>query len=421
MWVMQRPFLGIITAVCVFGLMPVAATHADDESDLNRELSSKQGRVRELDALIDTYQDRIQEGQTEAATLENQVELLEKRIAEKTLAVERARTEIEALTLELKQIEKEIGAQEARINTQTALLAELLRRIQRGDDTSPLEVLLGKPSLSTFFAEMEEVRRLQRDLNTMLEHVKTIKIGLKEKQRARETKQQSLIDERSSLVREQRSLEAEHNYKTSLVSETKNREKDFERIMYELGQEKQETSGSIAEIETRLKERLKTVDEALARGDILFNWPIDVSKGVTALFHDPTYPFRHLFEHPGVDIRAPVGSTVKAAAGGYVAWNKTGRMYGNYTMIVHPGGFATVYAHLSKFLVQADTYVERGDAIALSGGRPGDQGAGLSSGPHLHFEVREDGIPVNPENYLPTLPPDYFDYYEEYRALKVKQ
>ena len=421
MWVMQRPFLGIITAVCVFGLMPVAATHADDESDLNRELSSKQGRVRELDALIDTYQDRIQEGQTEAATLENQVELLENRIAEKTLAVERARTEIEALTLELKQIEKEIGAQEARINTQTALLAELLRRIQRGDDTSPLEVLLGKPSLSTFFAEMEEVRRLQRDLNTMLEHVKTIKIGLKEKQRARETKQQSLIDERSSLVREQRSLEAEHNYKTSLVSETKNREKDFERIMYELGQEKQETSGSIAEIETRLKERLKTVDEALARGDILFNWPIDVSKGVTALFHDPTYPFRHLFEHPGVDIRAPVGSTVKAAAGGYVAWNKTGRMYGNYTMIVHPGGFATVYAHLSKFLVQADTYVERGDAIALSGGRPGDQGAGLSSGPHLHFEVREDGIPVNPENYLPTLPPDYFDYYEEYRALKVKQ
>src|SRR3989344_1054357 len=421
MWVMQRPFLGIITAVCVFGLMPVAVTHADDESDLNRELSSKQGRVKELDALIDAYQDRIQEGQTEAATLENQVELLENRIAEKTLAVERARTEIEALTLELKQIEKEIGAQEARINTQTALLAELLRRIQRGDDTSPLEVLLGKPSLSTFFAEMEEVRRLQRDLNTMLEHVKTIKVGLKEKQRARETTQQSLIDERSSLVREQRILEAEHNYKTSLVSETKNREKDFERIMYELGQEKQETSGSIAEIETRLKERLKTVDEALARGDILFNWPIDVSKGVTALFHDPTYPFRHLFEHPGVDIRAPVGSTVKAAAGGYVAWNKTGRMYGNYTMIVHPGGFATVYAHLSKFLVQADTYVERGDAIALSGGRPGDQGAGLSSGPHLHFEVREDGIPVNTENYLPTLPPDYFVYYEEYRALKVKQ
>jgi murein DD-endopeptidase MepM/ murein hydrolase activator NlpD len=421
---MKRLLSGIVAAITLFGGLPVAMTQAVEnanEQDLTKELNAKQGRVKELDALIDAYQGRIQQGQTEAATLENQMELLENRIAEKTLSVERARTEIDALTLEIKHIEQEIGAQEARANKQTALLADLIRRIQRGDDTSTLEILLGKPSLSSFFAEMEEVRRLQRDLGTMLEHVKTIKAGLAEKQRAREESQQALIKERASLVREQRTLEAEHNYKTSLITETKNRERDFERIMYELSQEKQETSGSIAEIETRLKERLKTVDEALARGDILFNWPVDVSKGITALFHDPTYPFRHLFEHPGVDIRASVGTTVKAAAGGYVAWNKTGRMYGNYTMIVHPGGFATVYAHLSKFLVQPDTYVERGDAIALSGGRPGDAGAGLSSGPHLHFEVREDGIPVNPENYLPTLPPDYFDYYEEYQALKVKQ
>ncbi|MBU1630090.1 M23 family metallopeptidase, partial [Patescibacteria group bacterium] len=90
------------------------------------------------------------------------------------------------------------------------------------------------------------------------------------------------------------------------------------------------------------------------------------------------------------------------AAGGYVAWNKTGRMYGNYTMIVHPGGIATIYAHLSKFIAKPDTYVERGDVIGLSGGRPGDPGAGLSTGPHLHFEVRQDGIPVNAENFLPS-------------------
>lgn len=72
-------------------------------------------------------------------------------------------------------------------------------------------------------------------------------------------------------------------------------------------------------------------------------------------------------------------------------------------MIIHPGGVATVYAHLRGFNVQGDTYVERGDVIGFSGGRPGDRGAGLSTGPHLHFEVRQNGIPTNPRQFLPSL------------------
>ena len=94
---------------------------------------------------------------------------------------------------------------------------------------------------------------------------------------------------------------------------------------------------------------------------------------------------------------------MRAAAGGYVAWTRTGNQYGNYIMLVHAGGVATVYAHLSRFGVRPETYVERGQIIGYSGGRPGDQGAGLSTGPHLLFEVRQGGIPVNPENFLPEL------------------
>jgi murein DD-endopeptidase MepM/ murein hydrolase activator NlpD len=85
-----------------------------------------------------------------------------------------------------------------------------------------------------------------------------------------------------------------------------------------------------------------------------------------------------------------------------VAWTRLGSAYGNYMMLIHPGNMATIYAHLTKFAVEPDTYVQRGQLIGYSGGMPGQPGAGLSTGPHLHFEVRQNGIPVNPENFLPV-------------------
>jgi murein DD-endopeptidase MepM/ murein hydrolase activator NlpD len=201
----------------------------------------------------------------------------------------------------------------------------------------------------------------------------------------------------------QTELEEQRLSKLSLINATQNKEDEFRKVVYELRQQQQSEAGDIQSLQDRLKDRLDSIDAALARGDVLLNWPIPVKKGISAHFHDPSYPFRKLFEHPGVDLPAPVGTPVKAAAGGYVAWNRTGKQYGNYVMVVHAGGVATVYAHLSKFGAKPDTYVERGDVIGYSGGRPGDAGAGLSTGAHLHFEVRQNGIPVNPENFLPDL------------------
>lgn len=404
----------------VFSMRLPVVRAASDVDSIESEIQRKQNRVQELDSMIGSYKEEIEKRRNEAQSLENQVIILDNRVKEKELAVERTQVEIESLTLEIDLMAKEIAIQESRISKQKLLIADLVKEINKEDDVTTIDILLTQNSLSDFFTQLESIKKLERDLGMTLDEVKDVKAALEDRKLAKQEKQDSVEEERRTLRKDMLALEAEMNFKESLILQTKESEEEFQKILYELRQQQQSTANVIATLERELQEQLRNVDDALARGDQFLSWPINPSSGITAIFHDPGYPFRHLFEHPGVDIRAGMGTAVASAGGGYVAWNKTGRMYGNYTMIVHAGGLATVYAHLSKFLASPDTFVDRGQTIALSGGAAGAPGAGLSTGPHLHFEVRKDGIPVDPENYLPQVPGSYYDYYDDYKRWKIR-
>ena len=98
--------------------------------------------------------------------------------------------------------------------------------------------------------------------------------------------------------------------------------------------------------------------------------------------------------HQGVDFAIPSGSTVMASSGGKVSSAGWSGGYGYCVLITHPDGSQTRYAHLSKVLVSAGQTVSQGQKIALSGN------TGISTGPHLHFEIILNGTPVNPLNYI---------------------
>ncbi len=122
-----------------------------------------------------------------------------------------------------------------------------------------------------------------------------------------------------------------------------------------------------------------------ARGSGLFQWPVlgYITQG-------------YWYGHRAIDIGVPVGTAVRAADAGFVSfagWTDVG--YGYLVVIDHANGFATYYAHLSNIYVTAGQAVERGQVIAASGN------TGWSTGPHLHFEIRYNGIQQNPRAYLP--------------------
>lgn len=132
-------------------------------------------------------------------------------------------------------------------------------------------------------------------------------------------------------------------------------------------------------------------------------WPVEPEYGISASFHDSEYEEMFGIPHGGTDIPVMQGTIVRAAADGIVE-KVADNGYGFNSVTIMHDGYATLYGHVTSFLVEEGATVRQGDPVALSGGRPGTPGAGsLTTGPHLHFELFVDGARVDPQQYLPYL------------------
>jgi murein DD-endopeptidase MepM/ murein hydrolase activator NlpD len=164
-------------------------------------------------------------------------------------------------------------------------------------------------------------------------------------------------------------------------------------------------SQAIAAASAQIEERIRAAEAAAAAADSTDTtataaapaatpsaagliWP--VSGPITSPFGPRWGGF-----HPGIDIGVPEGTPIHAAAAGTVIWCGWESGYGNLVVIDHHNGIATAYAHQSRIAVSCGQDVQQGDVIGYSGC------TGFCTGPHLHFEVRVNGAPVDPIGYLP--------------------
>ena len=151
------------------------------------------------------------------------------------------------------------------------------------------------------------------------------------------------------------------------------------------------------EAESQLASLEELVDFFHAKGALLANtptiWP--VMGWVTSSFGPRDDPFSgERVMHLGTDIAAPKGAHVRAPAGGLVIFVGDRGAYGETIVLDHGFGLVTHFAHLSRILVQAGDRVERGQHIGAVGN------TGRSTGPHLHYEIRQHGIPVHPRRFI---------------------
>ena len=381
---------------------PESTPVTDDGKEImliNDAISENKMKLDKLEEKIKTYEVAIDAKRNQAINLANEAGLLENRIEKTQLEIEATNVEISITHEELLELEKQIKDVESRIENDRILIIGILRRIQEMDERSILEFIFTTESFSEFFGYVQQLENVNSELKNVLVSAKQSHEKLNTQREAESLKLARIEELQGRLKIDAARLEDEVASKEVLIAQTQESEEQFKSLLFDVKQEQQFLDSQIAVLQKEIEKKISSTDEY---GDTsILSWPVDPSyKGLSTTFYDPTYPFRHLFEHSGIDVPEPQGTPVKSAAPGYVASVKLGRLYGNYIIIIHSNGLSTLYAHLSRPLVGPEQFVTRDQVIALSGGARGSAGAGLSTGPHLHFEVRFNGIPVNPMNYL---------------------
>lgn len=371
---------------------------------LNQQIQAQKQQLESLANKQKEYAKQIAAKQQEKNTLSSQLSLLADKAAQTELEIESTNLSISKTNLEAQKISLDILDTNATIDAQKDRIAKLLRLVYKQDQVSSLEVLLLNDSISEFLNHAKYLENANSELRQNLNQLQYEKERLDQAKINIDNKNKELNILKQALESSKSKLEYEQSLQTNLLEETKQSEQAYQNLLKEAKRQAAQAEAEISGIEQTIRNKMAQKDkDRLAGSDSTIAWPIS-GRYITSTFHDPDYPFRRIIgEHSGVDLRSPQGSPLYAAADGYVARVKfDGSTAYAYIMIIHNDGLSTVYGHVSGVNVAADQYVVKGQLIGKTGGGPGRPGSGpFSTGSHLHFEVRKNGIPVNPLDYLP--------------------
>ncbi|MEK7530030.1 MAG: hypothetical protein AAB570_03850, partial [Patescibacteria group bacterium] len=312
-------------------LFAVSAFAQGAADDLSKSIENKEAEIEGVQRKIQEYEKKIGQFESQEHSLSNEIAILENRAKRTELNIQENELAITKSELEIREIQTQIHEAEAQIAVQKELIADVLHELAITDDDSPLELIFGNDQFSDFFDQIQYLELLQDDLQTSIQEVRTLQASLVEDRKRENQHKERLLSMRDALEEARKRLESERQAKDVLLQHTERNEAQFRVLLSELRAEQQFINAEIFKLQDRLSKQLDENDQVVG-GPTVLSWPVS-NPILTARFHDPTYPYRHLFEHSGLDMAVPQRSAVRAAAPGYVAWTRTGRSYGNYIMV----------------------------------------------------------------------------------------
>ncbi len=394
---MKRALLfALVLVLAIPGGIAGAYDLNDDLADVNRRISAMNAEIASANAsrtgvVADIVQtrDALAIRQAELAATEEEIETTEDAITDQQRI-------LDILRFQLQRSYQDLAETRIRLDDSKEQAREWVRAAYIGSNSSTETIALSAESLTSVYVGLQYLDYLAADTDrAMLEY---------ESLQTQEVRQQELIKaDEDEVTRQIADLDA---VKADLDALAATQVELAEEVAIELAAltaKLDAVDATIAEFEEELdgleaeQARVEQLieEEASREGEAPGILVRPVPGAISSTFGMRLHPILGYWRmHAGVDFRGGYGQEIKAAASGRVILASAYGGYGNTIIIDHGGGMTTLYAHQSGFNVGYDDQVSAGDIIGYVGS------TGLSTGPHLHFEVRIGGRPVDPQDYL---------------------
>lgn len=414
---MRKTVVYIVAVLLFFGIMAADWNYAEaasqnevnkkisklekDKAELKDKQESVSGEKNETEEKIDENLEKQDTVKSDINTIDQKLSATKSEIQTKENEIATTNEEIEELNSKIETLKSEIKELQERIKKREALLKDRLRAIQQnGGSMKYIEVIFGAQSFGEFISRTSAV-------NTIMDQDKTILQEQAADKQALEDKKAEVVKSKEEVEKKKASLESQKRDLVALQSQLDNQMAEKEKMMGQLQGEQQyleEYKMSLEEQERVLNAQAAVIEKAKqaalqeknqlnqlgeskgsgssggnlsAGGSGIFSWP--TSGTFTSGFGPRPAPYG---DHKGIDIAAPAGTPVSAAASGVVTRSEYSSSYGNVVYVYHPQyNKTTVYAHMLSRSVSLEQQVGAGARVGAVGN------TGDSYGNHLHFEV----------------------------------
>ncbi len=369
-------------------VMPVQHTMAGEATDAtvkSYEQQLAEIAAKQQDALnrLQTVRDDYSNVQTTKQTYDEIVEL---SIKKKNLTMQ----QLDAITLQIENKQNDIEVAKANIEKQETAFLERMVTLYEEGEASYIELILGAQNMVDFLSRVEMVTSIleydQFVITQLEENTANLEVAVDELEYALELQTSAIEDLEDNIKEAQKKSDEAQDYMQSL-------EQNESALLQNYYNAKAQEEELNAKLEERLRQLQEQEKKAYVGGNLGWPLPVDVRYTVSSEFGWRTLWGASDY-HLGIDLACAANTNVYAANAGTVIESQYHYSYGNYVLIDHGGGIATLYAHMNERWVSAGDTVVQGQQIGLVGT------TGSSSGYHLHFEVRENGTVTEPRNYI---------------------